>query len=73
LMAGYRLFSVLDVVGGVDLLRYGFDFNPVAQNSRYVAGGGLDQYISGWLGVRLHPAVASPLKASDKPPPHRRD
>jgi hypothetical protein len=51
--AGYRLTPLVSVLGGVDLLRYAFDFNPVPQMNPVVAGGAVDQYISGWLALRL--------------------
>jgi hypothetical protein len=55
-MAGYDVLSFLSVVGGGDILRYGFDFNgmpPCAfmEQRCVVAGGATDTYISGWLGV----------------------
>jgi len=56
LMGGYRLTDFLDLVVGFDFLRYAFDFNPVdgsAQNF-WVAGGAVDQYISGYLGFHFH-------------------
>jgi hypothetical protein len=41
------------VVGGGELIRYGFDFNPVSTNAAFVAGGAVDQYISGYLALRV--------------------
>lgn len=59
--AGYRLVSSLDLVVGFDWLKYAFDFNPVpARNppptgvESYVAGGAVDQYMSGYLGFEFH-------------------
>lgn len=50
---GYRVVKGLDVLVGFDWIRYAFDFNPVdAMNSRVVAGGASDQYLSGFLGLR---------------------
>ncbi|HEY4105859.1 MAG TPA: hypothetical protein VGM44_18290, partial [Polyangiaceae bacterium] len=51
---GYALSRRFDVVVGVDLLRYAFDFNPIPDNMTpsLVAGGAVDQYISGSLGLR---------------------
>jgi hypothetical protein len=61
---GYRLLSSLDLVAGFDWLRYAFDFNPVpnppTQPDR-VAGGAVDQYISGHIALRFH----LPGKAED--------
>jgi hypothetical protein len=52
---GYRLVSMLDLVAGFDWLRYGFDFNPVDPNRRaYVAGGAVDEYLSGYIAFRFH-------------------
>jgi hypothetical protein len=54
---GYRLISTLDLVAGFDWLRYAFDFNPVPARpslESYVAGGAVDQYLSGFIGFRFH-------------------
>ena len=53
LSAGYRLTPMFEVVGGVDLMRYAFDFNPVPPMNPLVAGGAVDQYISGYLALRV--------------------
>jgi hypothetical protein len=58
-MGGYSVLPFLGIVGGVDVLRYGFDFNnkpdcPFEPYRCVVAGGATDTYISGWLGVMLH-------------------
>lgn len=60
-MGGYRLLPFLSVVGGVDVLRYGFDFNgipdcpsmPWAQRCP-VAGGATDTYLSGYIAAMFH-------------------
>jgi hypothetical protein len=55
--AGYRLVSMLDLVVGFDWLRYAFDFNPVPKRPNYesyVAGGAVDEYISGNIAFRFH-------------------
>jgi hypothetical protein len=56
LLLGYGLVKHVDLVGGVDLVRYAFNFNPIPDgsdpNSQAIAGGGVDQYVSGWLGIR---------------------
>ena len=51
---GYRLVSMLDLVAGFDWLRYAFDFNPVPVRKAYVAGGAVDQYLSGYIAFRFH-------------------
>ena len=52
---GYRLVSMLDLVAGFDWLRYGFDFNPVPKGrTAYVAGGAVDEYLSGYIAFRFH-------------------
>jgi hypothetical protein len=51
---GYRLVSTLDLVAGFDWLRYGLDFNPVPVRTGYVAGGAVDQYLSGYIAFRFH-------------------
>ncbi len=55
--AGYRLIGPVDLVAGFDWLRYAFDFNPVPvrpANPDYVAGGAVDQYMSGFIAFRYH-------------------
>jgi len=56
LMLGYGIVPHLDLVGGVDLVRYAFNFNPIPSSAnpktQAIAGGAVDQYVSGWLGVR---------------------
>lgn len=51
---GYRLVSMLDLVAGFDWLRYAFDFNPPTDRSSYIAGGGVDEYLSGFIAFRFH-------------------
>lgn len=56
---GYSILPLLSIVGGVDVLRYGFDFNGMPDCKPdavrcVVAGGATDTYMSGWLGVMLH-------------------
>jgi len=60
---GWGFLPYLDVVGGADVLRYGFDFNGIPNENPcdptlgckapVIAGGATDTYISGWLGVRV--------------------
>ena len=49
----YKLTPLFSVVGGVDFLRYAFNFNPITSMSTVVAGGAVDQYISGFLALRV--------------------
>jgi len=64
LLLGYQIAPNFELDGGLDITRYAFNFNPIddlppmttlqdklAYGSR-VAGGAVDQYTSGWLGVR---------------------
>lgn len=51
---GYRLVSMLELVAGFDWLRYAFDFNPVPIRPSYVAGGAVDEYMSGYIAFRFH-------------------
>jgi len=51
--AVYDLTPLLGVVAGVDYLRYAFDFNPVPTTNAVVAGGAVDQYISGYVALRV--------------------
>jgi hypothetical protein len=53
LSIAYKLTPLFSVVGGVDFLRYGFDFNPVDPASVFVAGGAVDQYIFGFAALRV--------------------
>jgi len=53
LSAAYRLTPLFEIVLGADLMRYAFDFNPVPQTAGLVAGGAVDQYISGYLALRV--------------------
>ena len=54
--AGYALATNLELIGGIDYVRYAFDFNPqppaADPSTQVVAGGAVDQYTSGWLGLR---------------------
>jgi hypothetical protein len=50
---GYQITPIFGVVAGADVLRYAFDFNPVDTSSLVVAGGAVDQYISGFLALRV--------------------
>jgi hypothetical protein len=51
LMLGYGIIPSLDVVVGVDYLRYGFDFNPIPVGAPVVAGGATDEYTSAYLAL----------------------
>ncbi len=63
LQFGYVIVPQLDFVAGLDLVRYAFNFNPVSDpcgnpavppcsDPTLTAGGAVDQYVSGWLGLR---------------------
>jgi hypothetical protein len=62
---GHALASELDLVAGVQLTRYFFSMNPQPDDLR-VAGGAVDQYLSGWAAIvwRL-PGSESPRKKKD--------
>ena len=51
LMVGFALPKGFEIRLSGDYRRYGFDLNPVAPDAPYVAGGALDQYWGGALGV----------------------
>jgi hypothetical protein len=53
LSVAYKLTPLFSVVGGVDFLRYAFNFNPVNPGNYIVAGGAVDQYISGFVALRI--------------------
>lgn len=49
-----RVAPMFEVVAGGDFVRYGFAFNPKpSDNLAFVAGGAVDQYISGYLALRV--------------------
>jgi hypothetical protein len=50
---GYQLSSLFAVIAGADFLRYAFDFNPIPPTNPLIAGGAVDQYISGFLALRV--------------------
>ena len=54
LFLGYKLVTSLDLLLGLDVTRYAFNFNPIPTGTPpdRVAGGAVDQYVSGTLGVR---------------------
>lgn len=55
---GYSLVKSLDLVAGFDWLRYAFTFNPVearpAGQESFVAGGAVDEYLTGHIAFRFH-------------------
>ncbi len=53
LMLGWQLKPWLMPAAGLDIVRYGFDFNnlPATPPPRVIAGGATDTYASVWLGV----------------------
>ncbi|MBK9000763.1 MAG: hypothetical protein IPM35_34000 [Myxococcales bacterium] len=48
--AGYAVIPRLDVLAGALYRRYWYSMNP-EPGDRFIAGGALDSYISGWIGV----------------------
>lgn len=48
----YRITPMLEAVAGGDIIRYAFDFNP-KPGDMFVAGGAVDQYLSGFLALRI--------------------
>lgn len=49
-----RVAPMFEVVAGGDFVRYGFAFNPKpTDNLAFVAGGAVDQYLSGYLALRV--------------------
>jgi hypothetical protein len=53
LSLAYRVTPLVGVIAGADVVRYGFNFNPVPMTNGLVAGGAVDQYISGYAALRL--------------------
>ena len=54
IMGGWNLAPIVSVVGGIDVVRYGFDFNNIPDDNRVVAGGATDTYLSIWVGAMIH-------------------
>lgn len=54
---GYPITQAVEVVAGLDHVRYAFDFNPqpptADPRTQVIAGGAVDQYTSGSLGLRV--------------------
>lgn len=58
----YEILKFMDVAGGVDYIRYGFDFNNIPDTaglssdltSQKIAGGATDTFLSGWVGLIFH-------------------
>ncbi|MFO7179998.1 MAG: hypothetical protein DIU78_014975 [Pseudomonadota bacterium] len=65
LFGGYRLFESMDIVAGIDFVRYGFDFNAIPDTNMKVAGGAVDQFIIGTLGVRYLMGGGASQQTSD--------
>jgi hypothetical protein len=61
LMLGWQVLPWLTVTGGMDFVRYGFDFNnqPATPPPRIIAGGATDTYVSGWLAAMFNFDFAS--------------
>jgi hypothetical protein len=54
LRMGFELTRTFSLVAGADMVRYGFDFNPIDKaTATRVAGGAIDQYLSGFVGARV--------------------
>ena len=51
LFVGFGLPLGFEIRVGMDYRRYWFDLNPVPPNPPYVAGGALDQYLAGTVGI----------------------
>jgi hypothetical protein len=51
IFGGWHLLPWLSAVGGLDVVRYGFDFNAIPADNRVIAGGATDTYVSLWLGA----------------------
>ncbi len=57
IFAGYSLISSVELIGGFDVTRYAFDFNPIpdglkSTGTSTIAGGGSDNYTAGFFAVR---------------------
>jgi hypothetical protein len=56
---GWAPKTAVDLKLGVDVRRYYFDLDPSPEDPRarsnQVAGGAVDQYVNGWIGVAWHP------------------
>jgi hypothetical protein len=67
IFGGYALGDSLALMAGIDALRYGFDFNAIPEDNRVAAGGAIDQYFVGWLGVRLQFGGSGTAAAASEP------
>jgi hypothetical protein len=67
IFGGYSLSDSLAVVASIDALRYGFDFNAIPKDNRVAAGGAIDQYFIGSLGVRFQLGGGSTTAAASEP------
>ena len=58
----FEILKFMDIAGGVDYIRYGFDFNNIPDDagmpgnvtSQKIAGGATDTFLSGWAGLVFH-------------------
>ena len=48
---GYSVTKTISVLVGGDFTHYGFNFNPINDGAKFVAGGATDNYVGGWLGA----------------------
>jgi hypothetical protein len=67
IFGGYSLSDSLAIMAGIDMLRYGFDFNAIPEDNRVAAGGAIDQYFVGSLGVRFQLGGSSSAAVASEP------
>jgi hypothetical protein len=67
LLAGYEIVDNVDLLAGFDFRRYYFSMNPEPGDAR-VAGGALDEYLSGWGGVAFRLPGETKPRAKAAPP-----
>ena len=74
---GYRMTDTIEIRAGLQFRRYFFDMNSIAAD-RWKAGGAIDQYISGGVGVAFmlggseRPAAAAAEEEEAPPPPKKK-
>jgi hypothetical protein len=70
---GWEAHPMLDLIAGIEMRAYGFNFNPVSldvPDSR-VAGGATDRYMSAYFALRFKLPEVAPVSAGSTPAPSK--
>lgn len=67
--AGWAAFEMLDLIAGLEMRAYGFNFNPVALDvpTDRVAGGATDRYMSAYFALRFKLPEVAAVSAGSAP------